>query len=153
MWFIILIQISFQIKIGFIILSTVHVNTWDMLNSTNWHWHLLFEKWANYEQNKTNLPYTINVTTHRPASTTDSHHMHRTVQNAVNCGTWCWTVWHALKLIPIMLPSQCIYLAGHNKGSVSSNSQSSKQWPHALWQYMVWRLDYKGTSPMLHMET
>jgi len=46
----------------------------------------LFEKWTNYEQNKTNLTYTINVTTHRPASTTDSHHMYRTLQNAVNRG-------------------------------------------------------------------
>jgi len=44
------------------------------------------KKWTNYE-NKTNLPYTINVTTHRAASTTDSYHMHRTLQNGVNCGT------------------------------------------------------------------
>jgi hypothetical protein len=51
-----------------IILTTVHVNRWNMLISTDMDTCL--KKWTNYEQNKTKLPYTINVTTHRPASTT-----------------------------------------------------------------------------------
>jgi len=45
--------------------------------------------------NKTKLTYMINVPTQRPANSTGCHHMHLTLQNAVNCGR-CWTVWHAL---------------------------------------------------------
>jgi len=50
----------------------------------------VFEKYTNYEQNKTkpNLTYMTNVTRHRPASTTGSNHMHLTLWNAVNCGRY-----------------------------------------------------------------
>jgi hypothetical protein len=87
MWLIIFMQISFQIKRGFIYYFIhcsckymKHVN----FNQLTWT-PFMFEKNGQI-MNTTKLTYMINVTTHTPARTTGSHHMHLTLQNAVNCG-------------------------------------------------------------------
>ena len=136
-----------------IILSTVHVNAWNMLISTNWYWKFCLKKLTNYEQNKTNLPYTINVTTHRPASTTDIHHMYRTLQNAFNCGTWCWTVWHALELILLCYHQSAFSLkditqdqfevtvSAVSSGHVHCDNIWSGVWiPMGLHPFFIWKL-------------